>query len=87
MKRKKKTLKFNKIRIANMNFIKGGTDTNNDSVLHACQSGTNCPPPTDVASTPENPCSDGCATRGFDNHSLNQLACFNISDCNSINNI
>ncbi|WP_046757751.1 hypothetical protein [Kordia jejudonensis] len=61
MKRKKKTLKLNTIRIANMNFIKGGTVTNNDSVLHACQSGTNCPPPPpDNVSSPANPCSDGC---------------------------
>lgn len=60
MKRSKKTLKFKKIRIANMNFIKGGGDTDSPaSGENVCQSGVACPPPHE-ATTPGNPCSDGC---------------------------
>lgn len=69
MKQSKKSLKFKKIKIANMNFLKGGGDEDpNVSVLVACQTEnieTICSliPPVIPASDPGNPCSDGCVLR------------------------
>ncbi len=81
MKRRKKALKFKKIRIANVNFIKGGDDTDTSvSVIVACQSGINCPPPNE-ASVDANPCSDACLSRGFEDHSNQQNICLRETGC------
>ena len=60
MKRNKKSLKFNKIKIANINFLKGGSNTGSPaSGINVCQSAVDCPPPNE-ASAIQNPCSDAC---------------------------
>lgn len=53
MREKKKLLKFKKIKIASMNFLKGGGETDACiSIIIDC--------PQVPASAPGNPCSDTC---------------------------
>jgi len=76
MKQSKKVLKFNKIKIANVNFIKGG----DDDVLSAntlCETigfELTCEDPPIPASDLGNPCSDDCIRAG--RTSANQNICF-----------
>lgn len=62
MKHQKKSLRFKKIKIANMNFIKGGGDEDpaiSDTILCLSQNQqADCAPIP--ASDIDNPCSDGC---------------------------
>lgn len=86
MKHTKKILKFKKIKIANMNFIKGGDETTDESVIVACQSGANCPDTRFEATNIDNPCSDVCTTGvGFgdrtEQYSYRVEKCYNIFNC------
>lgn len=69
MKQKKKILKFKKIKIANVNFIKGGVETDSAaSDTNTIQSGNGCPPGPNEASDINNPCSDGCYVSAVREH-------------------
>ncbi len=74
MKQRKKSLKFKKIRIAKMNFIKGGGDEGHDeSMVIECQSKDPkiyCPGTRNEASVPANPCSDTCFTNQADTRTI-----------------
>jgi len=77
MQKRKNVLKFKKIKIANINFIKGGADTDDTtSEVEVCQSGNNCPPPPNEASVAANPCSDEYCFGGRTDESINQQICF-----------
>ncbi|WP_046757752.1 hypothetical protein [Kordia jejudonensis] len=63
MKRQKRALTFKKIKIANMNFIKGGGNEDISIILVCITQNRElaCAYPVPVpASDPDNPCSDGC---------------------------
>lgn len=77
MKRNKKVLKFNKIRIAKMNFIRGGGDDDVLSTNTLCETigfELTCEDPPIPASDAGNACSDDCI--GGDRTSVNQNICF-----------
>ena len=74
MKRSKKSLKLKKIRIANMNLIKGGSDEDPISAgVVVCQSEDpkiDCQGTRYEASTPGNLCSETCITNQPDTRTI-----------------
>ncbi|WP_430411390.1 hypothetical protein [Kordia sp.] len=77
MKRNKKVLTFTKIRIANMNRIKGGGHVHTSEAIE-CESNdpkATCGGTRFEATVPENPCSDTCLGSRIVN-SRDQEKCF-----------